>query len=118
MGVATVGVSELIPSLRLTWPKRTCAQKISDETHFGKRLQDQTYLGDVGVLETLLCSDGVPINVCLVAGVLDNGKEEHGFLGGRLFLLGGGVARHGGQDGGSKFQKITKVLCMKSEEMM
>lgn len=51
----------------------------------------QTNLGDFSTLEACLLSDGVPVDVGLALGVFDNGKEEHGLLGGRG-LLGSVVA--------------------------
>lgn len=44
------------------------------------------YLGDFRVLETLLRGNGLPVNVCLVLGVLDDAKEQHSLGGGRLLL--------------------------------
>ena len=44
------------------------------------------YLGNFSILETLLLSNGVPVHIGLVAGVLDNGEEEHGLRGSGLFL--------------------------------
>lgn len=36
-------------------------------------------LGDFGVLETLFLGNGIPVDVRSVAGMLDDGEEEHGF---------------------------------------
>lgn len=39
----------------------------------------KTNLGDFGVLETLFLGNGIPVDVRSVAGMLDDGEEEHGF---------------------------------------
>lgn len=39
----------------------------------------KTNLGDFGVLETLFLGNGIPVDVRPVAGMLDDGEEEHGF---------------------------------------
>lgn len=49
--------------------------------------RDETHLGDISILESSLSSDGVPINVGLVAGVLDDAEEQHGLGGSGLFLV-------------------------------
>lgn len=51
-----------------------------------------TYLGDIGVLESSLRGDSVPVNVGLVSSVLDNAEEQHSFGGSGLFLI---VIGHG-----------------------
>lgn len=55
----------------------------------GTSTEKHAYLGYLGVLEPLFHGHGVPVNVCLVPGMLDNCKEEHGFRGGGFLLLGG-----------------------------
>jgi hypothetical protein len=42
----------------------------------------QTNLGNFSILEACLLSDRVPVNVGLALGVFDDGKKEHGLLGG------------------------------------
>jgi hypothetical protein len=84
------GVAPSMPSLRLTWPNRTCRVGHYELDAHMQEVVDAfktTYLCDLCTLETLLTRDGVPVNVCLVLCVLDNGKEEHG-LGSRGLLLG------------------------------
>lgn len=51
-----------------------------------------THLGDIGILESSLRGDSVPVNISLVSSVLDNAEEKHSFGGSGLFLI---VVGHG-----------------------
>ena len=51
-----------------------------------------THLGDIGILESSLRGDSVPVNVSLVSSVFDNAEEKHSFGGSGLFLI---VVGHG-----------------------
>lgn len=44
------------------------------------------YLGDFSVLETGFSSDGLPVDVGFVSGVLDDAEEKHRLSGGGLLL--------------------------------
>jgi hypothetical protein len=46
-----------------------------------------THLGDIGILESSLGGDSVPVNVSLVSSVLDNAEEQHSFGCSGLFLI-------------------------------
>jgi len=46
-----------------------------------------THLGDIGILESSLGGDSVPVNISLVSSVLDNAEEQHSFGCSGLFLI-------------------------------
>jgi hypothetical protein len=53
----------------------------------GMGRKDDTHFGDIGILEPSLSSNSSPVNVSLVAGVLDDAEEQHSLSGGGLSLV-------------------------------
>lgn len=49
--------------------------------------EDETHFGDIGILESSLGSDSVPVNIGLVASMLDDAEEQHSLSGSGLSLV-------------------------------